>query len=352
MVIALTLGLLATACTQAPSQPSASQPASSQPAAAPAASAKPVELILGHSFPPIHIHQHMIEPFAKEVEEKTEGRVKFTLHTGGSLVSPANAYESVVNGVVDATWTLQGYTPGRFPLTEVIEMPYLFTSAEEATKVLWKLYEQNPALQQEYADVKLLALWAHDTGHIYTSEKPVRTMEDLKGLRLRFPGPMQGQILEAYGATPVGMSAPEMYDSIDRGVLDGVAIGQSGVKSFRLEEVVKYMAESHFYVAPMVMAMNWDAWNRISPQDQQIIEGLIGERLSMIAARDYDAENQLALDLLKAANVEIYQIPDDEIARWKEAAAPVIQNWIANTEKAGLPGRALYDQMMQLAGQG
>lgn len=358
MVVTVALGLLATACTQAPSQPASSQPASSQPAAAPAAStpaaapAKPVELIFAHAFPAQHhVSQHLVEPFIKEVEEKTAGRVKFTLHTGGSLVNPPGSYEAVVNGVVDATWALQGYTPGRFPLTEVIEMPFMFTSAEEASTVLWKLYEQSPALQQEYGDVKVITLWAHDTGHIYTKDKPVRSLEDLKGLRIRFPGPMQGRILEAYGAVPVGMPAPDIYDSVDRGVIDGVAIGRSAMKSFRLHEVVKYSAESHFYVAPMALVMNKEAWNRISPQDQQVIDGLIGERLALVAARDFEAENKAALELLKASNVEMYEVPADEIARWRQAAAPVMEQWFQDMEKAGRPGREMYNQMLQLAGK-
>lgn len=359
LVITLALGLLATACTQAPTQPASSQPAAapaaSQPAAAPAAPAapaKPVELIFGHAFPAQHhVSKRVVEPFIKEVEEKTNGRVKFTLHAGGSLVNPPGSYEAVVNGVVDATWALQGYTPGRFPLTEVIEMPFMFTSAEEATQVLWKLYEQSPALQKEYGDVKVITLWAHDTGHIYTKGKPVRKLEDLKGLRLRFPGPMQGRILEAYGATPVGMPAPDIYDSIDRGVIDGVAIGRSAMKSFRLHEVVNYSAESHFYVAPMALVMNKEAWNRISPQDQQIIDGLMGERLALVAARDFEVENKAALELLKSSNVEMYEVPADEIARWRQAAAPVMEQWFKDMEKAGLPGRELYDQMLKLAGK-
>jgi TRAP-type transport system periplasmic protein len=317
-----------------------------------AAQAKPVELVLGHPFPAGHIqHQQMLLPLAKELAEKSKGRIKLTIHPGGALGPGPGVYENVVAGAMDIGWTLQGYTPGRFPLTGVVEIPFLWEGAEQASKVLWQLYEKHAGLRKEYADVKVLALWTHDLGHIYTTRKPVRTLEDLKGLRLRFPGPMQRNLLAALGAVPVGMPAPDIYDAMERGIIDGTAIANSGTKSFRLYEVIKHAAQTGLYVASMGVFMNRQSWERLSPEDRKLIDSVTGEGLSVQGGKTYDGEDQAALKLLKDHRVEIYRVPPKEMERWRTAAKAVTEEWMADLERRGLDARGLYNLMLELAGK-
>lgn len=314
--------------------------------------AKTVELILGHPFPAGHIqHQRMLLPLAKELAERSKGRIKLTIHPGGALGPGPGVYENVVSGAMDIGWTLQGYTPGRFPLTGVVEIPFLWQGAEQASKVLWQLYEKHPGLRKEYADVKVLALWTHDLGHIYTTRKPVRTLEDLKGLRLRFPGPMQRNLLTALGAVPVGMPAPDIYDAMERGIIDGTAIANSGTKSFRLYEVIKHAAQSGLYVASMGVFMNRRSWEKLSPEDRKLIDSLTGERLSVQGGKTYDGEDEAALKLLKDHRVDIYRVPAKEMDRWRAAAKAVTEEWMGDLDRRGLDARGLHKLMLELAGK-
>src|ERR687892_1802586 len=171
-----------------------------------------IDLIISHPFPARHVqHRLMLEPFKKELEEKSKGRIKVAIHPGGALAAAPAHYENVVAGAFDIGWTLQGYTPGRFPLSGIVELPFLWSSAQEATRVFWQMFEELPPLQNEYRDVKVLATWTHDLGQLYTTSKPVRSLEDLRGLKIRAPGPVQVSMLRALGAVPVTMPAGQKY---------------------------------------------------------------------------------------------------------------------------------------------
>ncbi len=190
--------------------------------------AQSADLIVSHPFPARHVQQRLLlEPFKKEIEEKSKGRIKVTIHPGGALANAPAHYENVVAGAFDIGWTLQGYTPGRFPLSGIIEMPFLWSSAQEASRVFWQLFEALPAVQNEYRAVKVLATWTHDLGQLYTTSKPARSLEDLRGLKIRAPGPVQTSMLRALGAVPLNMPASEIYDALERGVVDGLLIGLS-----------------------------------------------------------------------------------------------------------------------------
>lgn len=313
-------------------------------------SAGAVELIFGHPFPAKHVqHRLLLEPLKKELEEKSKGRIRITIHPGGALGPGPAVYENVVAGATDIGWTLQGYTPGRFPLTQAVEIPFLWEGAEQASRVLWQLYERHPAMQKEYADVKVIAMWTHDLGHIYTTRKPVRTLDDLKGLRIRFPGPMQRNLLKALGAVPVGMPAPEIYDALERGIIDGTAIANSGIKSFRLHQVIKHASQSGLYVAAMGVFMNKRSWEKLSAEDKKLMESLIGERLAVLGGKNYDREDDEALKLMKKAGVNIFKVAPQEMERWRAAAKPVTEEWMMDLERRRLPARDVYNLMLNLA---
>ena len=311
-----------------------------------------IDLILSHAFPARHVqHRLMLEPFKKELEEKSKGRIKVTIHPGGALAPAPAHYENVVAGAFDIGWTLQGYTPGRFPLSAIVEMPFLWSSAQEATRVFWQLFEEVPTLQNEYRDVKVLATWTHDLGQLYTTSKPVRTLEDLRGLKIRAPGPVQTTMLRALGAVPLNMPAGEMYDALERGVVDGLVTGLSAIKGYRLEQLVKHATLAKFYVATMIVAMNQQSYKKLSGEDRALLDSLTGRRMAMLGAKNYDDEADDGLEALKKVKASIYPLTAGETERWKQATNQMSKDWIKEMESKGLPGRQVYDKMLSLIGK-
>jgi len=311
--------------------------------------AGPVELKLSHFMSEKHPQHKVMAAWAEEVATATEGRVMITIYSGGALGKPPEQYDSAVTGVTDIAFGLHGYTAGKFPLTSVLELPFMATSAAAGSSVLWELYEKFPEIAAEHPGVKVLWLWAHDTGQVMTVKKPIRTIDDLKGMKLRIPTASQKPVIEAWGATPVGMPISQLYDSLQKGVVDGSIVPYSAVKSFNLHDVVKYITVGNFYVATFFVVMNHDSWNKLSAKDQKIIEGLIGSRMSQTAGTAYDKGATAGLKTAQEAGLEIYTLPAGELAKWKQALAGIHQKWVANMEAKGLPGKKVYDEAVKLA---
>lgn len=308
----------------------------------------PVTLNLAHPFPAgHHIQVNMLEPFAEDVAEATDGTVTIEIHPGGALTAPGDAYDNAAAGAIDIGWALHGYTPGRFPLTDVIELPFLFENADQATNALWDLYDEFPELQDEYGDVKVLALWTHDVGNLYTVDQAVPE-PDVSGLVLRAPSPIQTSLIEAMGGAGVGMPAPELYDSLERGVIDGLMIGDTGVESFTLYEVLNHVTVANFFVGAEFIAMNQASWDSLSDAQQAAIDSLIGRDFSLVGAASYDGLNESAVNSWDEWGLEVITV--DDLEPWRAAAQPVVEEWISARDADGQPGQAMYDRISEIAG--
>ncbi len=308
-----------------------------------------IELRLAHFMSARHLqHTDIMVPFAEEVEKATDGRVKITIYPAGALGKPTGQYDAAVTGIADITFGLHGYTPGKFPLVSVMELPFIVDSAEAGSSVLWELYEEFPELKAEHAEVKVLWLWTNDPGQLI-SNKPIRSMSDLAGLKVRTPSASTKAMVEAWGATPVMMPVTDLYDSLKKGVVDAALMPLSGISSFKLYEISKYVTIGDFYVSTFFMVMNVDSWNRIPEKDRQIMESLIGKQMSEKAGLAYDAGTQNGLEALENAGIEIYSLPQEELAAWRNAAMPLHDKWIADIEAKGLPGEEVYDRAIELA---
>ncbi len=325
---------------QAPAQQQ--QQASQQPPAAP--QPQKVEIVMGHPFAAQHpISQQILIPLTKEISEKSGGRITLTIHAGGAVTSPATIREDVATGAIDMGWTLQGYTPGKYPLTDAIELPFQFDSTLEASYVLWQLLQQSPDFQKEYGDVKVVGLWVTDPGE-FISKKPIRKPEDLAGMRIRFSGKAQESLIKKLGGTPVGMAMPEVYDALERGIIDGVANGPSVIESYKLNEVVKYTTRglNSFYSAQVIF-MNKKKWESLSPDDQKLLSSLTGEVIYRKATDIYSAGYQKGLDMAKASNVTIIDITPQERELWRAKCTEIINEWLKTVTDKGLPGKEILD---------
>lgn len=308
----------------------------------------PVTLTLGHPFPAVHpIAVNALEPYAAAVNEATGGVVTIEFQPGGALAAPPATFENTVAGGQDMGWALQGYHAGVFPVTEIVEQPFQFSSAMQATQTLWDLYDQYPELQGEYSDVQLLGLWTHDVGDLWTKDVQVQTMEDMQGLSMRFPTGIMGQVMEAMGATTVGLPAPEIFDSLSTGVIDGLSIAVSGLESFQLYPELAFGTKCDCYVAAQYLVINLDSWNALTPDTQQVMLDL-GREHSLMAAEVYDQAYVAISEKAVAEGIEIYELPEDELTLWHEIGQQVTDDWIAAREAEGVPAQEMYDAMQEI----
>lgn len=310
---------------------------------------KSVELKMSHFMSSKHIqHTDVMQPFAQKVEEETNGRVKITIYPGGALGRPPQQYESAERGMVDIAFGLHGYTPGKFPLTSVVELPFMVPSAKVGSLMLWDLYKKFPAIRAEHKDVKVLWLWTHDTGQIL-SNKPIQKIEDLKGMKLRCPSATQKNLIEQLGATPVMMPISELYESLQKGVVEGTVIPASAIYDFKLDQVANNLTIGDFYVSTFFMAMNQDSWKKLSKKDQNIIQELIGREMALKAGRAYDKAGKMGLEVCKKANIQVYKLDKDQHKKWENNVSEVHKQWINEMENKGLPGEKIYKEAVKLS---
>lgn len=309
-----------------------------------------IELKMSHFMPTKHVqHTEVMIPFAQEVEKATQGRIKITVYPGGVLVKAPDHYDAAVTGIVDFGYVVHGYTPGKFPLTSVIELPFLFSSAVHGTRVFHELWKRFPEFAKEHSGVKVCWVWAGDTGQLFTTKKMVRSMEDLKGMKIRTHSLVLKSTLEILGAVPVTLPISELYEALQKGVIDGCITPWSAIYDFGLHEVVKYATVSNFYVPSFAMVMNINSFNRLSPEDQKVLDEMMGEKMGLKAATVYDKAAQLGIDVLKKKGATIYTLTKDEQERWKKAVRDVYSKWVSDMEKKNLPGKKVLEEAQKLA---
>ena len=244
------------------------------------AQAQDITLTMSHYAPPVlGLHADFLEPFARQLEEATNGKVAVEIHTAGSaLGSVTRQWDQVADGVTDIAFGLHGIPRGRFTCTQVVELPFLTDSVEEASEVLWGVYPDY--LAEEHEGVKVLALMAHDPGVLATTGgKRVETPEDLAGLRIRVPSPFVAAMLEDLGAIPVGMPPGQVYENMQTGAIDGVVLPWAGLKEFRITEVTTNAIEIGAYTTPFFFIMNEDKYDSLPEDVQSAIDALSGNAL-------------------------------------------------------------------------
>jgi TRAP-type C4-dicarboxylate transport system substrate-binding protein len=291
----------------------------------PAFSADVIKLKMANYFPPPAPHSKICEDFIADVEERTNGRVKIQYFAGGSLLKAPRMYEGVVTGISDIGLAHVEYTPGRFPVTEVCDLPLGFPSGWVANQVVNDFYHHFKPKEWD----KVHILWMHASNpNVVISKKPVRSLADMKGLTIRAPGRV-GNTIKALGATPAPTPIMEVYDGIAKGVLDGVNTPYETLRSFRFAEVAKYVTTSWqvgnlytFYVA-----MNKDKYNSLPPDIKQIFDELSGvyrERMALMwNSIDFAGKN-----FAEAKGAEFIDLTSAEVDAWKNATAPVIEDYV------------------------
>jgi TRAP-type C4-dicarboxylate transport system substrate-binding protein len=296
---------------------------------------KPVELSYSNFFPPTHMHAIISVEWAKEIEKRTSGRVKITVHTGGTLTPADKCYDGVVKGISDIGLSCFAYTMGKFPLTEVVDLPLGSKSGTVATKLINAYY--NKFRPKEIDEVKVMYLHGHGPGVLHT-KNPVYKLEDVKGLKIRSTG-MSAKIVTALGGVPVAMPMPETYDSLRRGVVDGTVNPQEALQGFKFGEVVKFTTEDWgaSYSTGFFIVMNKGVWNALPEDIQKIIEKVNEEWIERTAKVWDDIDKAGREFTLKLGN-QFISLSKEENERWANAVRPILNDYVESMKKKGLPG--------------
>ena len=309
-------------------------------AAAVAASAVPasaeITLKLSHYLPAVHgIQTDFIVPWTEQVSQCTNGEVKFEISPGGTqLGNVAKQQEQVLAGVVDIAHGLTGAPRGRFPRTSLIEMPFLSRDAGSATHALWSLYPTE--LKDEYKGLKVLALHAHNGGLLHTNGKHVETMEDMKGLRIRTPSPAVSEMLTYLGATPQALPPGEVYENLQRHVVDGTVFPWDPVKSFGLNEVLTDHLDAGFYTVSFFFVMNQKKYDNLPENVRKCIDDASGDNLVPKFADWWNKWDDAGKAEAEAAGHRITVVSEEERARWREALTPMLTKYLETAKTEGV----------------
>ncbi len=316
-----------------------------------AAAAQEVTLRL-HQFLPAqaNVPQLILDVWADNVEEDSEGRIKVerypSMQLGGT---PPELIDQAMDGIVDVVWTVVGYTPGRFPSTEVFELPFMVADARAASYAYWKLFEEHMA-DREFAGVKIVGTWVHGPGMFHTKD-PVVVPSDLEGMKIRGGSRLVNELLTLVGAEPVGLPVPAISEALSKGVIDGTTIPWEVTPAIKVQELVSNHTEFQgpaLYNLTFVLAMNQDRYDSLPDDLKAAIDQNSGLDFSVFAGgtqADADAPaRQTAVD----RGNNIVTVSEDDAKKWLEIVDPIYENWVADMEERGIDGQALIDQARAL----
>ncbi|MFV0360482.1 TRAP transporter substrate-binding protein [Tropicimonas sp.] len=292
----------------------------------------------------------VLEPWAEKIEAESGGRIEIQLFPSMQLGGkPPDLIDQAIDGVVDIVWTLPGYTPGRFPRTEVFELPFTMTDAAPASRAYWRLAEET-MMDSDFRDVKVLGLWVHGPGIIH-SKKPVESVGDLNGIKLRAPSRITNRMFGDLGATPVGMPAPAVPEALSKGVIDAAVLPWEVTGALKIAE----LAENHtgfgdeaLYTATFILAMNRDSYDALPGDLKAVIDANSGLEFSGEAGHRMEQGDDGPRDAAVAAGANIVEVSGSGLAEWKDAALPTIAAWISEMDDKGLDGTGLRRRALEL----
>jgi len=352
IAILVLLGILFTSCSPAATTTAAkptTTAAATTTAATTTTAANVINLRLSTWAPPQHSFITAIaNPFAAELEKRTNGRVKVTVFPASALGKAEDQYNIAATGTADMAIFTPDYTPGQFPLTEVMEFPFMVESVASGTKLAQQMYTTYPALPAEYAPVKALATMAIAPMILTTTSKKVMTMADLKGLRIRVNSQMAGDCLKLYGGVPMLIAVSELYTALERGTIDGAIYNAEGAVSFKLGSLSKYVVSNvSFGNSACVFGINQSSWNKLPADVQDIITNQLN--FAWLAPQFITTQQgliDLGMKSYTDAGNSVYQISATEKALWKTTAQPVFDSWLKTNDSKGV--KPMYDTVNKI----
>lgn len=289
-------------------------------------------------FPPTHVQCIAAASWASEIEKRTNGRVKITTYPAGSLTKADQCFEGVLTGISDLGMSCFAYTRGRFPLLEGLDLPLGYPDGMTATRIANAMIAKyQPA---ELKDVKVLYAHAHGPG-ILASRKPVKSLADLRNLKIRATG-LSAKIVEALGGTPVAMSQPETYEALSKGVVEATLCPIETLKGWKQGETIQYVIDSSAigYTTAMFVVMNKAKWNQLPPDVQKVFESTSQEWIARHGAA-WDEADRAGREFVTSLRREFISLSPAEQQSWKSAVKPILETYARGTKEKNVPGAAL-----------
>jgi TRAP-type C4-dicarboxylate transport system substrate-binding protein len=317
--------------------------------AAGAQAQQPIELKLAYFVGDQHAMSQWLIKWSGELEKGSNGRIVVKRFPAAQMGPTPQHYDFARTGQADVAWFLHGGTPGRFPLTEIISLPFMVGSSEIGTKTL-----NDPELRAKYLDaehkgVKVLMLLTHQPGGPHTTKKAIRTMDDFKGMRLRFASPPIRDLVQGLGATPVGVPPTEIAEQLQKGTIDGAFIDYGGAGiAFKLGGTIKYSTELYAYVASFGVVMNEEYWNKLPPDLKKLVVTTMTGREKEVG-QAWDALDVPGKKALTDGGAQAIRFSTEDDAKVRRVGSQVTFTKIKELEDKGLPARAVYEQMRGLA---
>ncbi len=303
------------------------------------------ELKLAHFVAPTHPYHPVFQWLAAEVSKQTGGALTIRVFPGGELgANPSDQMNRAIDGVADIAFVLPGYTAAQFPRTLMIEYPGIRKDAGSGTNALWGAREM---LGDEYRRVKLLSLWTINPAVLFMRDKPIRTFQDIKGLKIRVASKSGGDMVKAWGAVPVFSPVTEMYNSIQTGVVDGTIIDPGAAIAFKLTEICNYVTVGmDSTLTSFALVMNRDAWNKLPVDQKAIIDRLTGITLAQRTNQAWDVLVSKSLGLMSSLpGKQVITLDPAEAAKFNAASRNVLKSYVAELDSKKMQGDALFKKL-------
>ena len=296
-----------------------------------------------------HAMSQWLIKWSEGLEKGSGGRIAVKRFPSAQMGPTPGHYDFARTGQADVSWFLHGGTPGRFPLTEIINLPFMVGSSEIGTKVL-----NDPGLRSKYLDaehkgIKVLMLFTHQPGGPHTTKKAIKSLDDFKGLRLRFASPTVRDLVQALGATPVGVPPTEIAEQLQKGTIDGAFMDYGGVGiAFKLGGIVKHSTELYAYITSFGLGMNEDYWNKLPPDLKKLVTDSVTGKEAEVG-KAWDALDVPGKKAIMDGGGEAIKFSAAEMDKVRKIGAEVSEAKVKEYEAKGMPARAIYNEMRALS---
>lgn len=309
-------------------------------------------LTVSNWLPPSHpIVKDIVIPWGEAVAAATDGRVKVTV-MGAPIGKPSAQYDLVKNGAADIGFSVHGYTPNRFSLTTIAELPFLGDSAERLSVAYQTVHDEMLAAADEHEGVKLLAVWTHGPGEIYTVAEPVDELADIKGRKMRVGGGLANLVADRLGMVPVSAPSPQVYEILANGVADGILFPPESVPFFKIDTVLKHGTEvpGGLYNTSFFMVMNERTWTSLPEEDRAAIDALSGVALARRAGQAWDAADTAGREAMAAAGMTQKTADEAFVGEIAAALDGIDAIFLEAAAAKGIDGAAALARLRELAG--
>jgi len=304
----------------------------------------PITIRYSSHVPESHmVVQKAFHPWVKSLAEESKGKLLVKSYFSGALHGPRDGFKACVNDITDYTHGYPIWQPASFELNHVVNLPFSFGNSMVATMVSEELYPKYFKKEYENMGVYLARYETTSAYHLLT-KKPVKKLEELKGMKIRCPAGPLGDALKRLGATPIFLTTADAYTGFQRGVVDGAVLYDNGFVSFRLHEIGKYRTELSLVISGIPYCLNRKTFDKLPPDLKRIFYNSL-RKFSQIAAIAYEEEDVEAREIMKKAGIQTITLPPQELERWKGAVMPIWDDFVKANESKGLPAAQLVKEM-------